>query len=166
MFGSLPLAWMLSHLLTSKPCDYVATLRPGLCSGQNTLVRLHNRLGTSIQRSWCREQESKSRLLSEALRTRLAEVNPHDPAGRTFAEAIAENLVRIACSQGPSAVHAANEIADRIEGRSRQSIEVADITAEIRNKSDEELRVHLENDRWPSDEERMSLMTGQAGPVE
>jgi hypothetical protein len=61
----------------------------------------------------------KSRLLSEALRNRLAEVKPDDPAGRTYAEAIAENLVRIACSGGPSAVHAANEIADRIEGRCR-----------------------------------------------
>jgi len=99
----------------------------------------------------------KSRLLSEALRNRLAEVKPDDPTGRTFAEAIAENLVRIACSEGPSAVHAANEIADRIEGRSRQAIEIADITTELRNKSDEELRFHLEHGRWPSDEELLVL---------
>jgi hypothetical protein len=66
---------------------------------------------------------------------------------------VAENLIQIACSEGPGAVHAASEIADRIEGRSRQSIEVADITAELRNKSDEELRFHLEHCRWPSDEE-------------
>lgn len=104
----------------------------------------------------------KSRLLSEALRNRLAEVKPDDPAGRTFAEAIAENLVRIACSEGPSAVHAANEIADRIEGRSRQSIEVADITAELRNKSDEELQFYLDHSRWPSDEEK-ALLSAPAG---
>jgi len=96
-------------------------------------------------------------LLSDALKNRLAQTVDDDPAGRTFAEAIAENLVRIACSAGPSAVHAANEIADRIEGRSRQSIEVADITAELRNKSDEELRFHLEHGRWPSDEELVLL---------
>jgi len=101
----------------------------------------------------------KSRLLSEALRTRLAEVKADDPAGRTYAEAIAENLVRIACSGGPSAVHAANEIADRLEGRSRQSIEVADITAEIRNKSDAELLFYLDHQRWPSDEELALLST-------
>jgi hypothetical protein len=99
----------------------------------------------------------KSRLLSEALRNRLAQTVDDDPTGRTFAEAIAQNLVRIACSPGPSAVSAASEISDRIEGRSRQSIEVADITAELRNKSDEELRFHLEHDRWPTDEELLLL---------
>ena len=78
-------------------------------------------------------------LLSEALRTRLAELKPGDPAGRTFAEVVAQDLVEIACSEGPGAVHAASEIADRLEGRSRQSVEFADITAELRNKSDEEL---------------------------
>jgi hypothetical protein len=31
----------------------------------------------------------KSRLLSEALRNRLAEVKPDDPAGRTYAEVVA-----------------------------------------------------------------------------
>ena len=107
----------------------------------------------------------KSRLLSEALRNRLAEVKPDDPTGRTFAEAIAENLVRIACSEGPSAVHAANEIADRIEGRSRQAIEIADITTELRNKSDEELRFHLEHGRWPSDEEKALLAATSPHPT-
>ena len=99
----------------------------------------------------------KSRLLSEALRTRLAEVKPGDPTGRTYAEVVAQNLVEIACSEGPGAVHAANEIGDRIEGRSRQSIEVADITADLRNRSDEELIFHLENDRWPTEEELVLL---------
>jgi Family of unknown function (DUF5681) len=99
----------------------------------------------------------KSRLLSEALRTRLAEVKPGDPAGRTYAEIVAENLIEIASGEGPGAVHAANEIADRIEGRARQSIEVSDTTAELRSKSDEELRFYLDNYRWPTDEELMLL---------
>lgn len=99
----------------------------------------------------------KSRLLSEALRARLAEVKPGDPTGRTYAELVAENLIEIACSDGPGAVHAAGEIADRIEGRSRQQIEFADITAELRNRSDEELRFHLEHDRWPTTEELLLL---------
>jgi len=92
----------------------------------------------------------------------LAETKPDDPVGRTFAEAIADNLIRIACSQGPSAVHAAAEIVDRLEGRS-QRIEVADITAELRSKSDEELRFYLARDRWPSDEE-LSLLRQLAEP--
>jgi hypothetical protein len=99
----------------------------------------------------------KSRLLSEALRTKLAEVKPGDQAGRTYAEVVAENLIEIACSEGPGAVHAASEIADRLEGRSRQSIEFSDITADLRNRSDEELLFHLEHGRWPSDEELLLL---------
>lgn len=101
----------------------------------------------------------KSRLLSEALRVRLAQVKSDDPAGRTYAEIIAENLVEIACSQGPGAVNAANELVNRVEGRARQQIEFADITADLRNRTDEELRFHLEHDRWPSDEEKALLIT-------
>ena len=96
-------------------------------------------------------------MLSEALRDRLARVMDDDPAGRTFAQAIADNLVRIACSQGPGAVHAASEIGNRLEGRSRTQVEFADITAELRNKSDAELQFYLENNRWPSDEEKALL---------
>jgi uncharacterized protein DUF5681 len=107
----------------------------------------------------------KSRLLSEALRTRLAEVKPDDPSGRTYAEIVAENLIDIACSEGPGAVHATSEIADRLEGRSRQQVEFADITAELRNKSDEELRFHLQHDRWPSDEEKALLSASVSGPT-
>ena len=107
----------------------------------------------------------KSRLLSEALRNRLAQTVDDDPAGRTFAEAVAENLIRLACSQGPSAVHAASEIADRIEGRARQSIEVSDITAKLRSKSDEELRFYLDNLRWPTDEERVLMSLPSDAPA-
>jgi len=99
----------------------------------------------------------KSRLLSEALRTRLAEVKPDDPSGRTFAEVIAANLVEIACSEGPGAVHAANEIADRIEGRAPQSIQLSDLAADLRSRSDEELEFYLAHNRWPSDEEGILL---------
>lgn len=91
----------------------------------------------------------KSRVLFEAIRTLLGEVNPADPAGWTFAEIVAENLIEIACSEGPGAVHAASEIADRIEGRSRQSIEVSDIRPELRNKSDGELQFYLDNTAGP-----------------
>jgi Family of unknown function (DUF5681) len=106
----------------------------------------------------------KSRVLSEALRVRLAQVKD-DATGRTFAEAIADNLVRLACSDEPSAVHAAVEIANRIEGKSRQSIEFSDISADLRNRSDEELLFHLEHNRWPTDEEKMLLSAPVIAPA-
>ena len=108
---------------------------------------------------------AKSRVLSEALRNGLAEAKTDDPAGRTYAEIVAANLIEAACGEGPGAVHAANEIADRIEGRPRQSIEVADITAEIRNKSDEELQFYLDKSRWPSDEEKALLLAPARAPA-
>lgn len=99
----------------------------------------------------------RSRLLSEALRSRLAEVKPSDPASRTYAEVVADNLVEITCSEGPGAVHAANEIADRIEGRAPQSIQISDFAADLHTRSDAELQFYLDNNRWPSDEQLMLL---------
>jgi len=92
-------------------------------------------------------------------------VKPDDPEKRTWAETIAMNLVEIASSKSPSAVSAANEICDRLEGRSRQSIEVADITSEIRNKSDGELLFYLDNNRWPTDEEKALLSAASPHPT-
>jgi len=51
---------------------------------------------------------------------RLASRPDDDPAGPTFMEAIADNLVSDRCSEGPC------EIADRIEGRSPQRLQVSD----------------------------------------
>lgn len=99
----------------------------------------------------------KQRVLSEALRTRLAEMVPGDSAGRTYAEVVAENLIEIACSEGPAAVHAAGQIADRIEGRSRQQVEIADFTSDLRSRSDSELLFYVDNGRWPTAEELMLL---------
>ncbi|MFY9644744.1 MAG: DUF5681 domain-containing protein [Terriglobales bacterium] len=105
----------------------------------------------------------KSRLLSEALRSRLSEPVPDDPEGRTYAEVVAANLIDIACSEGSSAVTAMGEIANRVEGKARQEIAVSDITRELREKSDAELAFHLERSRWPSDEELADFgKTGRA----
>lgn len=107
----------------------------------------------------------KSRLLSEALRTRLAEVKPGDPAGRTFAEVVAENLIEIACSEGPGAVAAINEIGDRLEGRPTQAVQISDLSREIREKSDAELHFYLQNSRWPTDEEKALLSAPVGTPT-
>lgn len=94
----------------------------------------------------------KSRLLSEALRVRLAEHKPNDPEGRTYAEIIAANLIAIASSAGAGAVTAANEICDRSEGKPSQRIELNNITAQLREKSNEDLQYHLDHGCWPEDE--------------
>jgi len=107
----------------------------------------------------------RTRLLSEALRDRLSQVVDADPSGRTFAQAIAENLARIACSQGPSAVHAANEIADRIEGRPPQHLQISDFEADQQTRSDQELQFFLEHNRWSSDEEKALLSAPVGTPT-
>ena len=107
----------------------------------------------------------KSRLLSEALRARLAEVKPDDPERRTWAEIVATNLVEIASSKSPSAVSAANEVCDRIEGRPAQHIQVSDLTADLQSRSDAELEFFLANNRWPTTEELL-LLAQPAAPTE
>jgi hypothetical protein len=63
----------------------------------------------------------KSRLVSEALKGRLAEVDPNDPKGRTRAELIAEKLEELALAGD---VQAVKEIVNRIEGLPRQDLAV------------------------------------------
>ena len=91
---------------------------------------------------------------------KLAEVKPDDREGRTYAEVIAANLVDIACSEGHGAVTAAAEIANRLEGRATQRLDVNNITADLANRSDEELRYHLLHDHWPEDAD----LPGPIGP--
>lgn len=61
----------------------------------------------------------KSITLSEALRLELAKVLPNDTQERTFAEVIAQSLVRAAATGN---ILAAKEIADRTEGKPKQAI--------------------------------------------
>ena len=114
-------------------------------------------IGTATR--WRRGQPSpnpggrpKSRLLSQALGIRLAEVKPGDPEGRTFAEVMAANLIDIACSKGSGAVTAANEIADRLEGRAPQTLAISDISAQLAERSDSDLEFFLKNSFWPEEE--------------
>jgi Family of unknown function (DUF5681) len=67
----------------------------------------------------------KSKTLSDAYKNRLKELVPNDPEGRSWAELIAEAQIRDAVRGN---VQAAREIADRTEGRARQSIEFEDKT--------------------------------------
>ena len=63
----------------------------------------------------------KSITLSDALRLELAKVFPGDTQERTFAEVIAQRLVRSAATGN---ILAAKEIADRTEGRPKQAVDV------------------------------------------
>lgn len=59
--------------------------------------------------------------LSHAYRSKLAELVPNDPYHRTFAQCIADRLVELAMGGN---ISAAQELADRAEGRARQSVEI------------------------------------------
>ncbi len=63
----------------------------------------------------------KSITLSEALRIELAKVLPNDTQERTFAELIAQQLVRAAATGN---ILAAKEIADRTEGKPKQAVDM------------------------------------------
>jgi hypothetical protein len=63
----------------------------------------------------------KTAPLSQACRDLLASSVPDDSQGRTYAEAIAEKLAQKALAGD---IRAAQELADRAEGRPRQSLEI------------------------------------------
>ena len=74
--------------------------------------------------------------LSEAYRRVLAEVDESDPQRRTFAEILAEQMIGKA-KRGD--VQAAREIADRVEGKPRQRLEISE--QELDRQIEEALRV-------------------------
>jgi hypothetical protein len=91
----------------------------------------------------------KSKTLSNAYRNKLEEVVPNDPEGRTWAELIAEAQVRDAVRGN---VQAAREIADRTEGRARQSIEFEDktLTQAFERMTSEELEAYAQDGTFPA----------------
>ncbi len=93
----------------------------------------------------------RTAVLSRAIGAKLAELVPNDPKGRTYAELIADNLVNVATGRGKGVVAAVMQIADRTEGRPFQSIGVADITRDVRDRSDEDLHFYLDHGCWPED---------------
>ena len=88
--------------------------------------------------------------LLTALRHKVGEMCPDGLT--TIEEQLVEVLVQEAL-RGKHRLPAVEMIFDRLEGRARQQIEVADVTRELREKSDEELRFYLEHQRWPADDE-------------
>ena len=75
-------------------------------------------------------------------------------------------LVEVLVSEallGKNRLPAVEVIFDRLEGRSRQRVEVEDVTKMLREKSDAELQFHLDNGRWPDDAELLELATTHDG---
>jgi len=103
-----------------------------------------------------------SRGLLVALRHKIAEIAPD---GRTIEEHLIEVLLQEAL-RDRRRLPALDLIFDRLEGRARQQIEVADVTRELREKSDAELQFYLDHGRWPDDDEKRSLVLSQTVKLE
>jgi hypothetical protein len=80
----------------------------------------------------------KSAILSNAIRKKLNEIDETDPERRTFAEVLAEQLVMKAKTGD---VQALKEIADRTEGKARQSIS---LTTDTRERYEHEIETMIE----------------------
>jgi hypothetical protein len=81
-----------------------------------------------------------------------AKVSESGSDGLTVEQQLVDVLVHEAL-RGRHRLAAVEVIFDRLEGRARQQIEVADITKELRQKSDDELRFHLAHGHWPENNE-------------
>ena len=90
----------------------------------------------------------KSAPLSQACRELLAAPVPDDPEGRTYAQVIAETLAQKAL---PGDIRAAQEIADRAEGKARQSFEIenAALRDAFERMSGEELLAYATTGKVP-----------------
>lgn len=64
----------------------------------------------------------KSKILSDAYKRRLTDLVPNDPEGRTYAEFIAARVV-LAAAGGD--MQAAKELADRTEGKPKQTVQLS-----------------------------------------
>src|SRR6516164_65411 len=91
----------------------------------------------------------KTAPLSQACRELLAALVPNDPEGRTYAQAIAETLAQKALAGD---IRAAQEIADRAEGRARQSVEIqsAEVREAFERMSREELDAYAREGKLPA----------------
>jgi hypothetical protein len=100
----------------------------------------------------------RTRGLLGTLRFRVSEVGPD---GRSLEDRLIDVLVQEAL-RGRHRLAAVETIFDRLEGRARQHLDVADVSKELKEKPDAELRFHLAHDRWPDEGELLELNSQQA----
>jgi len=91
----------------------------------------------------------KSAPFSQACREMLGQPVPDDPLGRTYAQAIAETLAAKALEGD---IRAAQELADRAEGKPRQSVEIENTTLRqaFGRMSDAELDAYARDGKLPA----------------
>jgi len=91
----------------------------------------------------------KTALLSQAVRQKLGALVPDDPQGRTYAQVIADELVRAAMRGNPECFRA---LSDRTEGRPTQPVAVTTSESTLTNFDGwtrGELRRFAECGEWP-----------------
>ena len=98
-----------------------------------------------------------TRGLVNALHAKVAEIAPD---GHTVEHHLVEVIVMEAL-RGRHRLAAIEAIFDRLVGKPKQHLDVADVTKELRQKSDAELRFHLAHDRWPDENELLELRSQQ-----
>ena len=96
---------------------------------------------------------ARTRGLVSALHAKVSEVGPD---GRSIEQQLVDVLLHEAL-RGQHRPAVVEVIFDRLEGRASQHIQIADVTKELWQKSDDELRFHLAHDRWPEDDELPAL---------
>jgi hypothetical protein len=104
----------------------------GICWGR--LNKWHQRVSPKASSNQ-REENFPQRPLADALRMELAAAGDNQRVLR----AIARNLIAIASSGEPIALQAIKEIADRTDGKARQTTEVTRHNANARELSDDDL---------------------------
>lgn len=90
----------------------------------------------------------KTAPLSHAYRDKLGSPVPDDPQGRTYAQAIADTMADRALAGD---IRAAQELADRAEGRARRSIDLQSATLReaFERLSNEELEAYATTGKLP-----------------
>jgi len=101
-----------------------------------------------------------ARGLIAALRLKISEIAAD---GRTIEEHLIDVLLQEAL-RGKHRIPAVEMIFDRLEGKAQQRLEVADITRQLREKTDEELMFHLQHGRWPDENELRLLREPKEPP--
>jgi hypothetical protein len=86
--------------------------------------------------------------ITEAYLEVAARTAPGDPQGRTYAQAAAERQFRAALKGSTSAIR---EIADRLEGKPQQRIEMTNVEDFLAGRTTEEKEFFAVHGYWPND---------------
>ena len=100
----------------------------------------------------------RTTVLIEAHRQKMFD----EPDGRTVAQHVAVALVDESL-RGRQRIAAASLILDRLEGRLPQQLDLNNITPELADRSDDELRYYLKHSHWPESRELQEANSETSG---